>query len=108
MTRRSLHPRSIPDDTTSAGVIGWIGESIARSLVLRLSALTALLGALIGAMSPEAPPASRAAAIILGLAGASALLITQWVGWPRGRQWGLITCVLVVTGALFAYHLSSR
>ena len=102
MTHKPLHPNEIPEDTTAGGVVGWIAEDIARSLVLRLSGMVALLSAVVAALSASAPLGLRLATIAVGVALTFALLISQLQAWRRSFQWFLILGMLLVTGALFA------
>lgn len=102
MTDNHRHPLEIPDDTTSTGVAGWMLESVARSYALRLAGILALLGATVAALSPDAPPAPRVAAIVVGIALAVALLLSQLKSWSRGLQWSLIAGTALTCGALLA------
>ncbi len=100
--RKRLHPLEIPDDTSNAGVAGWMVESITRSYSLRLAGIVALLSAVVAAMSPGAPGGVRIATIVCGVALTFALLFSQLRSWSRGLQWLLIAAVILVCGALFA------
>ncbi|RYB94503.1 hypothetical protein EUA93_09200 [Nocardioides oleivorans] len=100
MAEEPLNPLEIPDDTTKAGLAGWMLESVARSYALRLAALVALLGATIAALSPDAPAGPRIAMVVVGVATAFALLASQLGSWRRSRQWGLIVVTGLVSLAL--------
>lgn len=103
-----LGPNEIPDDTTGRGLVGWVGESLARGLVLRLALFVALVGALLGGINEVAPSWARVASAVVGVGGAGSILVSQLAGWRRARQWALLLLVLVVAIFLFAYHLSLR
>ncbi|UUZ61522.1 hypothetical protein [Nocardioides sp. B-3] len=102
MTKKPLHPLDIPDDTSNAGLAGWMFESITRSYALRLAGIIALLGATVAALSPDAPTAPRVATIVLGVAVTFALLISQLRSWRRSLQWLLIVGAALACGALLA------
>ena len=97
-----LHPLDIPEETSNAGVFGWMAESLGRSYALRLAAFVALLSAVVAALSSDAPGALRVATIVVGVALTFALLLSQLGSWRRSYQWFLILAVLLTTGALFA------
>lgn len=99
-------PGDIDDRTSAAGLVGWIGEDLARAAALRLAALVALVGALGAATSGRATALPGIAAITVGLGGVLALAVSQTRAWPRHRQWGLILGLLAVTGPLLVFHLA--
>jgi hypothetical protein len=100
VAKEPLHPLDIPDDTTKAGLARWMLESAARGYALRLAALVALLGATIAALSADAPAGPRIATIVVGVAGAFVLLVSQLGSWRRSRQWALIAVTGLVSLAL--------
>ena len=97
-----LHPLEIPDDTGKAGLVGWMLESVARSIALRLAGIVALLAAIVAALSTDAPAGWRVAAILLGVGLTFALLVSQLGSWRRGRQWLLIVVTGLSAAALLA------
>lgn len=102
MSNEPLHPLDIPEDTSKAGLAGWMLESIVRSYALRLAGLIALLGATVAALRADAPTGPRVAAIVVGVGVAFLLLISQLTSWSRGLQWLLIVATALCCGALLA------
>ena len=98
-----LGPDEIPDDTTGRGLLGWIGESLARGLMLRLGVIAAFVCALLGLVIQEALGPGRVTAIAVGVVGLMTLLVSQLFAWPRRSQWLAILAVLSSTGGLLVY-----
>lgn len=106
MTRNSVGPHDIPEDTGPAGLVGWIGEDLLRALVLRLTLLVAVVAMIAGATIDDAPDALRAAAVVAGGAGILVVLSGPLAGWPRRRQWWTLAVVLPLCGVLLAVLLA--
>jgi hypothetical protein len=102
-----LPPHDIPDDTTPRGVLGWIAESMLRSLALRTAALAAMLGILFAAVADDAPTLARVGLVFLGSLSTFALLHSQLAAWPRPRQWTLIVTVLMLSIPACVYLLNT-
>lgn len=104
VTREHLDPHDIPDDAGASTTAAFIGEDVARQLVVRLTLFVALLGVLAGAAT-DADQGVRTAAVVVGLVGVLALLVSALGRWRRTRQWVLTLVVLVASGSLLAVML---
>ena len=88
MSRPPLDPQQIPDDASTGDLAAYVGEDVARVIVLRVAALTGVVTVITGLLSESASDELKAACLAIGGLGLVVLLLAQLFGWrvPRTRS----------------------
>ena len=109
MSRPPLDPQQIPDDASTGDLAAYVGEDVARLIVLRVAALTGVVTVITGLLSESASDELKAACLAIGGLGLVVLLLAQLFGWRRSRQWIAILVVTLACAALLVtVFLGSR